>query len=203
MGFYSLPPKGVWPTYSALKDIMDLEVVQWGNSMGDGTIKGTTCQHGAVECRTMMVYACDKYTATADKHAQYIKCYDDILMETFPAGLPEPSPVNMTFADASLKKCATQLGADWSALDTCASGSEGEGYFAKEKAKTPAHSGVPFVTIDGGAIIYNSQTLNLITEVCKAYTGATKPAACSTALQAERGAYTTLFTPADAVEQTA
>ena len=28
-GFFSLPPKGVYPTYQALSDIVDLELVQW------------------------------------------------------------------------------------------------------------------------------------------------------------------------------
>jgi hypothetical protein len=36
----------------------------------------------------------------------------------------------------------------------------------REKVKTPAHRGVPFVTLDGGAILYNSPTLDLLAEVC-------------------------------------
>lgn len=197
----------MWSTYEKLGDILDLEVVQWGNTLGDGTIKGTTCQHGPVECRVEMLYACNKYTASADSHAKFVKCFDDILIATFPHGLPEPSPVNLTFADASLQKCASQLGADYTQLDKCASGSQGEGYFAQEKAKTPAHRGVPFVTIDGGPILYNSATLNLPVEVCKAYTGSPKPAACATALEEADApvvmplsphAYTTLFEPAHA-----
>ncbi len=36
----------------------------------------------------------------------------------------------------------------------------------REKVKTPAHRGVPFVTLDGGAILYNSPSLDLLAEVC-------------------------------------
>ena len=83
--------QGVWSTYQKLRDIIDLEIVQWGNTLGDGTLQvpcpqpspssspnsspnpipipspspnpsqNTTCQHGAVECRVQRVYACNKY----------------------------------------------------------------------------------------------------------------------------------------------
>lgn len=177
---------------------MELELVQWGNANGDGTVKNTTCQHGIPECKTMMVYACNKYTATPAAHASFVECFDQILIKTFPKGLPEGT-VNVTFAEASLKTCAAKLGLNYETLDKCATSSEGEGYFAKEKAKTPAHHGVPFVSINGGAIIYNSQSLNLIDEVCKAYKGSVKPAACkstsnSTLADTSRYSYTSLAT---------
>lgn len=169
----------MWSTYQKLRDIIDLEIVQWGNTLGDGTLQGTTCQHGAVECRVQRVYACNKYRTHADEHASFVKCFDDVLLQTFPAGLPEPSPVNRTFADAALHSCATQLHFSYAFLDRCASGAEGEGFFVREKVKTPAHRGVPFVTLDGGAILYNSPSLDLLAEVCKAYMGSPKPAACT------------------------
>lgn len=196
MGFFSLPPKGVWSTYQALGDILDLELVQWGNAAGDGTIKNSTCQHGKPECFTMMMYACNKYTSTPAAHASFIACFDDILIQTFPKGLPEGT-VNTTFAKATLKKCAVKQGVDYDAMAKCAISKEGEGYFAKEKALTPEHTGVPFVTINGGKVIYNSQTLNLIQEVCKAYKGSDKPAACSAEMVEEPDySYTSLVTPA-------
>jgi len=188
----------VWSTYQKLGDIVDLQLVQWGNTQGDGTIANTKCQHGPPECKTMMVYACNKYGAgaSADGHAKYVECFDQLLMKTFPAGLPEGS-VNLTFAEYGLKTCATQLSLDYDALDECSSGPEGEKYFAMEGKKTPAHMGVPFVTINGGPILYNNQTLNLITEVCKAYTGSPKPAACADAeLELSPYSYTSLMTPA-------
>jgi len=208
----------VWSTYQKLTDIIDLEIVQWGNTLGDGTLQDTTCQHGAAECRVQRVYACNKYRTHADEHAKFVKCFDDLLLETFPAGLPEPSPVNRTFADASLHRCAKLGGFSYASLDKCASGAEGEGFFAREKAKTPAHRGVPFVALDGGAILYNSPTFDLLAEVCKAYTGSPKPAACTATpsfpeVEAAPGtaslpvppslsAYACLLTPATNVEAT-
>lgn len=190
---------------------MDLEIVQWGNAQGDGTVAGTKCQHGAPECRAMRVYACNKYTASADAHASYVDCFDTTLIQTFPKGLPEGT-LNVTFTNKVLQDCAQAQGFSWDTLDKCASGTEGDSYMAKEKALTPDHHAVPFVTINGGSVIYNSQSLNLIDEVCKAYTGSPKPAACTSmdlrvppelveALQhtpavATAASYTSLMTPA-------
>ena len=146
---------------------MDLEVVQWGNTQGDGTVANSKCQHGPPECKTMMIYACNKYTTTADKHADFIECFDKTLMTAFPKGLPEGT-VNTTFAVASLKACATAQGVDFATLDKCSTSSEGAGYFAKEKALTPGHKGVPFISVNGAPIVYDSATLNLVDMICKA-----------------------------------
>lgn len=169
------------PAYEKLKAIVDLDVVQWGNTQGDGTVQGSKCQHGPPECKTMMIYACNKYTTTPDKHADFIECFDSALMKAFPKGLPEGT-VNTTFAVASLKACATAQGVDFAKLDQCSTSSEGAGYFAKEKAATPAHKGVPFISVNGAPIIYDSATLNLVDTVCKAYAaagGTSPPAACN------------------------
>lgn len=159
---------------------MELELVQWGNSQGDGSVNGTTCQHGVPECKTMQIYACHKYTQNASAHASFVECFDQILIKTFPKGLPEGA-VNLTFAEASLAVCAAKGGLAYKTLDTCATGKEGAGYMLKEKAKTPKHNGVPFVSINGAAIVYDSAKLNLIASVCAAYKGSPKPAACSNA----------------------
>ena len=29
----------MWSTYQKLRDIIDLEIVQWGNTLGDGTLQ--------------------------------------------------------------------------------------------------------------------------------------------------------------------
>jgi len=140
----------------------------------------------------MKYYACSKYTATNAVHLGFVECFDSTLITSFPKGLPAGT-VNETFAKATLKVCATKGGLDYSKLDACTQTSEGAGYFDKERVATPAHKGVPFVTINGGAPVYNSQTLNLIDEVCKAYTGATKPAACNTQAEVSPDAYTSMI----------
>ena len=116
----------------------------------------------------------------ADKHADFIECFDSALIKTFPKGLPEGT-VNTTFAVATLKTCATAQGIDWATLDTCSASTEGAGYFAKEKTLTPPHKGVPFISLNGAPIVYDSATLNLVDAICKAYTG-TPPAACKSTL---------------------
>jgi len=175
IGFFSLPPKGVWATYNKLKDIMDLELVEWGNAEGEGGLN-TTCQHGPVECQVMRVYACNKYTNGVMFQNAFAACVDESLIEQFPSGLP-PGTVNSTVADATFASCAAKQKLNYSGLKACAESSAGYLLFAKEKAKTPAHQGVPFVTIDG-TLIYNSATLDLASEVCKAYQGP-KPTACT------------------------
>jgi len=207
VGFFSLPPRGVWSTFKALGDIMELDLVQWGNSQGDGTVKGTTCQHGPPECKTMAIYACHKYTHNTTAHAEFLECFDQILIKTFPKGLPEGA-VNLTFAESSLSVCAAKQGIDYKTLNKCATGPEGAKYFAQEKAKTPKHTGVPFVSVNGAPILYNNGSLNLIVEVCNAYKGSPKPKACSNrtlladaSMPMRRGAevlptaYTSLFQP--------
>jgi len=197
VGFFSLPPKGVWATYQKLKDIMEVpEVVEWGNAVGDGGAK-TTCQHGPVECTVMTTYACSKYkySPSALIHLEFLHCFDSTLIQTFPKGLP-PGTVNASFAATVFQECAESVKIDGAALKACAEGSEGQGYLAQEKAKTPTHMGVPFVILDDGPILYNNATLNLPASVCLAYKG-TKPAACSAILdQASPYAYTSLMTMA-------
>jgi len=197
VGFFSLPPKGVYATYQKLSSIMEVpEVVEWGNAMGDGG-DTTQCQHGAVECTVMKTYACSKYkySKSSKAHLEFLHCFDSTLIKTFPAGLP-PGTVNASFAEKVISSCAGSLSMDATALTACAAGDEGKGYFAQEKTKTPTHTGVPFVTVNGGPILYNSQTLNLPAEVCKAYTG-TKPAVCAEYLQQESPfAYTSFMTKA-------
>ena len=128
----------------------------------------------------MRHFSCAKYSpSTGGSILDYVECFDQTLITTFPSGLP-PGTVNHTFATKVLEDCAAPSNYDWTEIHSCATSSAGDALVAKDKAETPAHKGVPFVTIDSGAVIYNSADLNLITEVCKAYTG-TKPAACSTA----------------------
>ena len=86
----------MYATYQTLGDIMTLEYVGWGNAQGDGTVAGTICQHGDVECFVHRRFACAKYSsedATPDDALDYVECFDNTLITTFPAGLP-PGTVN-------------------------------------------------------------------------------------------------------------
>jgi len=142
----------------------------------------------------MRYYACSKYTAPTT-HLAFVECFDSTLITTFPKGLPAGT-VNQTFAESTLKVCAGKGGLDYSALDSCTKSATGAEYFDKERALTPAHTGVPFVAINGGKPVYNSKDLDLAAEVCKAYTGSPKPAACTKQAEVSPYAYTSLITPA-------
>jgi len=168
-------PQGVWGTYEAVKDIMDLDVVFWGNANGNAT--KPTCQHGPVECRLHSIYACSKNIyAGIGNWLPLVKCVDDTFIKTFPKGLPMGT-VNMSFAKATAAACAKKVGQDWTKIDACSAGADGIKYLADEKSKTPPHPGVPFATINGGKVQCPAPG-NLIKAVCDAYTGSPKPPAC-------------------------
>jgi len=167
----------VWGAYTALKDIIDLEVVFWGNAQGSGS--KIQCQHGPPECRVQMVYACSKNLYPGvDNYLPFVHCVDTTLVKDFPKGLPEGA-VNMTTANNIITSCAKTVGHDLTKLNACASGPDGIKYINEEAKKTPGHTGVPFWTVNGGNVTYPPPE-DLIKAVCAAYTG-TKPAACSKA----------------------
>lgn len=168
---------------------MDLEVVMWGNAQGDPASNTTSCQHGVEECWIQQQYACAKSLhPSVDDYLPLMHCFDDALMTAFPQGLPEPSPVNHTWAASTMESCAKTSTLDYAAIDACANSDAGTAALEAEKNKTPAHTGVPFSIINSGAVS-SPPPLDLITAVCQAYTGATKPAACTSALAAAASPY--------------
>ena len=167
---------GLWTAYEAVGEIMDIEVVMWGNAQG--TPPDVTCQHGEVECWLHSAYACSKgLNPTVEAYLPLINCFDEVLMTTFPAGLPEPSPVNQSFAEASMGSCAKEVGLNFDAINACIGSDQGTTFLAAEAAKTPSHTGVPFGIIDGQTS--SPPPMDVITAVCNAYTGA-KPDNCTT-----------------------
>jgi len=172
----------VWGTYEALKDIIDLDVVFWGNAQGPAS--GAKCQHGPPECRMQVVYACSKNLYPGvDNYLPFVSCVDDTLIKMFPKGLPEGT-VNMTLANSIMTTCAKTAGHDFAKLDACATGADGLKYLGVEMSKTPAHKGVPFWQVADGAITYPNATNkeDLLKIVCDAYKGTPKPAACANPL---------------------
>lgn len=185
---------GFWVMYENLKDIVDAEVVMWGNAIGDPSqgSDAVTCQHGEVECRGNLLFGCAKNLyPDVDAQLSLIHCFDSVLIETFPGGLPSGT-VNMTMMDDTVKACAseTDVNMDYDKLDACASGDDGMTYLQAEKDKTPGHTGVPFTVIgDGDAECPPPD--DLTAAVCGAYTGLNKPKACNAAaLSSKEGSWT-------------
>ncbi|GMH98615.1 hypothetical protein TrVE_jg11943 [Triparma verrucosa] len=184
---------GFWVMYENLKDIVDAEVVMWGNAVGDPSqgADAVTCQHGEVECRGNLLFGCAK-NLYPDVNAQLslIHCFDSALIVAFPAGLPSGA-VNMTMMDDTVKACTTEsdVNMDYDKLDECASGDDGLAYLSAEKDKTPGHSGVPFTVINDGDVVCPPPD-DLTAAVCEAYTGLKKPEACTAALRNQEESWT-------------
>mmetsp|Transcript_20467 Transcript_20467/g.32640 ORF Transcript_20467/g.32640 Transcript_20467/m.32640 type:complete len:175 (-) Transcript_20467:79-603(-) len=80
---------------------------------------------------------------------------------------------------AGVKFCAAKAKLDFAALQSCASGSDGQEANAAQAKLTPDHPGVPYILINGQPV---DDTNHLLAAVCKAYTGE-KPAGCQGALE--------------------
>mmetsp|Transcript_35827 Transcript_35827/g.93385 ORF Transcript_35827/g.93385 Transcript_35827/m.93385 type:complete len:206 (-) Transcript_35827:204-821(-) len=150
---------------ASVGDIMTVSFFPYGNAKEqDGQI---VCQHGADECTGNIVESC-MLTHIPDftEHFAVLKCMEEI-----------------GEAATDFAQCAKQnsISADVvSAINKCASGSEGKDIEQAMKKATdalqPAHQFVPWVTVNGQAL---GQDLDqLVQYVCKAYTG-TKPSACN------------------------
>tara|TARA_B110000971_G_C19864420_1_gene433175 strand:+ start:89 stop:811 length:723 start_codon:yes stop_codon:yes gene_type:complete len=170
---------GFWLMYEALKDIVDPEVVMWGNAQGD-PMGEVECQHGEVECRGNLMFGCAKNQPgiTVDQQMNFIHCFDSALITGHPDGLPDGA-VDMEEMNTVLKTCAVDASVnfDYDKLDKCATGDDGKKFLAVEANKTPSHGGVPFTVINDGEVTMPPPD-DLTAAVCAAYTG-DLPAACT------------------------
>jgi len=174
-------PSGLWNAYEAVGEIMDIDVVMWGNAQGDPTTGEVKCQHGSVECWLHSVYACSKnLNPTVDAYLPLIHCFDETLITTFPGGLPAGT-VNQSYAESTMTSCAKEVSLDFAAITKCIGSDDGLKFLAAEMTKTPSHTGVPFTVINdiSSADSQTGPPLDVITMVCNAYNG-TKPKNCTT-----------------------
>jgi interferon gamma-inducible protein 30 len=78
--------------------------------------------------------------------------------------------------------CVTQAGISWLKVSSCASGALGKALVNAAadatEALSPPHKFVPWVTVNGAPLGENDLP-NLVSIVCKAYQGQTKPAICN------------------------
>ena len=130
------------------------------------------CQHGPDECLGNRIELCaQKYaTGTATQPAwvqagQFVVCFEGVGHSVASAG----------------PGCAKQVGLDWSKINACATGSEGDALVTAAAKTTaalnPVHVFTPWFILDGTALGQNWSPL--LPKICAAYQGSPKPAGCS------------------------
>ncbi|XP_040572852.1 gamma-interferon-inducible lysosomal thiol reductase [Lepeophtheirus salmonis] len=157
------------PTYTQLSDILDVQLVPYGNakssSRPDGTGYTFSCQHGPTECLGNMVHAC------AIKYVKF-----PILMD-FIACMMERSDVPVLAG----KECASKLEIEWTEIEECSMSLEGEQLLFNNGEETnnltPPKTVVPTDTLNGSQDDQEELIHNLKQKICSSYPGP-KPAAC-------------------------
>ncbi|XP_042223481.1 gamma-interferon-inducible lysosomal thiol reductase-like [Homarus americanus] len=158
----------LYPTWTILKDIMEVEMFPFGNAhyKQDGEGWSFTCQHGNGECRANMIHACAKdHFKDINIEMEFVNC---LLSSDYPPN-----------AGAT---CAAQVGQDWAPIDACVNSVEGENLLhevavEQEKLK-PALYYVPWILVNDVLDGDGESQDNLKKVVCDNYTG-TKPEACN------------------------
>ncbi|XP_011417890.4 gamma-interferon-inducible lysosomal thiol reductase [Magallana gigas] len=161
-------------TFTALKDIMDLTLVPYGNAWEKKESSGRwnfTCQHGEDECVGNLIETCAIHLLkNISVYFPFISC-----IEHDEFGTPQ----------FSAKKCAKQQGIDIQPIMDCSTSSLGNSLLhqmaLKTEALNPPHEYVPWVTLNGVHTedIQKKAEGDLTALVCDTYKGSSKPAACN------------------------
>ncbi|XP_050716203.1 GILT-like protein 1 [Eriocheir sinensis] len=161
----------LYPTWSVLKDIMEVEMFPFGNAnyAADGDGWSFACQHGDDECRGNMIHACAKdHFNDINLEMEFVNC---LLSADYPPN-----------AGA---KCAAEVGQDWAPLDACVNSLEGQNLLhavaLQQEQLDPSLYFVPWIIVNdvfSEDQVGECQT-NLLAVVCDRYTGE-PPAECST-----------------------
>jgi interferon gamma-inducible protein 30 len=167
------------PTYDQLgSEVMDLEIVVFGNARIDLANKTLQCQHGEAECDANSYDQCavDIYPYP-DRYLPYLTC----LFNSLPMGRrSEPYP------KAVFASCARHAALDAHALQQCRVNSERVWELQKQAAaKSPSElNHVPWVELNGDYM--DEEQADLLTSVCQLYmeSGGSHPA-CGTSSQRE------------------
>jgi len=159
--------KQLWPTFQELYDskIFKLSLYPYGNAQSiriDDHWR-FTCQHGELECVLNLIETCVIYTYPDPiLYLPYIKCVEE----------------NPTEVQAN--KCAVQTMLDINLINQCVTSKQGNQYQYIVGRKTPAHSFIPWIQINGeGKNLINEQAIDdLKGLICRTYQGV-KPEKCA------------------------
>ncbi|KAF4117228.1 gamma-interferon-inducible lysosomal thiol reductase [Onychostoma macrolepis] len=168
------------PTFLMLQDIMNIELVPFGNAQEkeDQGKYTFVCQHGENECLGNMIETCMLNTLGA-KAVLVIFCMEsgeDVLKAA-------QNCLGVYFPDTT-----------WDSIMTCVKGDEGNKLMHQNALKTnalkPPHEYVPWITINGEHTedLQNKAMSSLFNLVCSLYKGG-KPAACGQGLKEKTNSY--------------
>ena len=154
----------LWPVFKTLypTGIVTLNLYAYGNTeetLQNGLYK-FTCQHGALECTLDTIETCvDNIYKKPEKIIPYVYCVAD----------------ENTVSAA--EKCSVGYGMDWKKIDKCRNGIMGNRLHHDVGVKTPKHTYIPWIVINGDSSNQEYLRNNLKEEVCSKYKGK-KPSAC-------------------------
>uniref|UniRef100_A0A671PF52 Gamma-interferon-inducible lysosomal thiol reductase n=1 Tax=Sinocyclocheilus anshuiensis TaxID=1608454 RepID=A0A671PF52_9TELE len=124
----------LFPTWTLLKDIMNVNLVPFGNLPEENSF---SCQHGEPECYASMVEACVLHAAN---HAAFPVIY---CMESSADVLKSAKPCLQLYAPF----------VKWQTIESCTRGELGHRLMHQNAVKTqalkPAHTHVPWITFNG------------------------------------------------------
>jgi len=159
----------LWPSYQSIKEIMDVDLVAYGKATHrrqDGKVL-FECQHGPDECKGNKMQACALKLYPKESAIAFVKC---VMTRRRPHEAGET--------------CARQLKLEFSPLDSCTSGTEGDEYLALLGDRThnlsPKLNFVPWINLDDKHDDDKQwESLRDLTRVvCDAYNSTSKPSGC-------------------------
>jgi len=160
-----------WTT-PGIQGIFDLDLIPYGNAkeVQQGGNWTFTCQHGTLECLGNLIETClvVLYPNTTT-HYPVIECAE----------------ANTTFSSdpkSALQTCFAKFQLDYSKVDACANGPDGNNYQHQMALRTedlnPAHQFVPWILINGSHDYQDQAESDLLSVICQVYTGPL-PSACN------------------------
>eukprot|EP01061_Rhynchopus_euleeides_P002936 TRINITY_DN1226_c2_g1_i2.p1 TRINITY_DN1226_c2_g1~~TRINITY_DN1226_c2_g1_i2.p1 ORF type:complete len:238 (+),score=111.33 TRINITY_DN1226_c2_g1_i2:87-716(+) len=164
------------------------------NRSWDGAAHGDTvkCFHGERECEANTLQACAQNMAGANykQWLNYTVCINGPCKNV---GCPEQYSVAENSSLAREQSCAAAVGLDWNTMYSCYTGPLGKQLLMRDALFDSAEKegyglrGLPVVKVNGKLFskFWDCDSYKadyhkaLVQEVCAAYTGTDKPAACS------------------------
>lgn len=168
----------LFPTWAMLQDIMAVTLVPYGNAEERPSANSPfICQHGEPECKGNMIEACISNLTGHSAAFHIIYC-----MESSADVLGAAQPCLQLYAPS----------VSWSTVDSCVKGDLGKQLMHQNavmtRALNPAHSYVPWVTINGEYTKENEDKAmsSLFQLVCQLYKGVKPPACTGAAVRLNR-----------------
>jgi len=150
--------KELYPAVQNISSIMNVTLVPYGNAKTSG--KEVKCQHGEEECEGNMWENCAiKLNPEFSDYFPFIHC-----MEKASSKMLD-----------EVRRCARTSGLEYGKLEECYK-FEGKSLLIEAGKRTPTHSYVPWVEVDGKHSTEAEN--NLVKTVCELYKGE-KPQGCS------------------------